>query len=286
MDGPVIEIRDLTYRYPLADSPVLRGINLDFFPGKLYGIVGANGTGKSTLCSVIRGFITGSAGDDLKGSVSIFGSDTGGLDEETSARLMGYVFQNPFNQISTVKETVVEEIAFALENFGFDIREIDRRVDSVMRRTNTAGIALKHPLKLSGGQLQRVAFASVLALDPKIIILDEPASQLDPAGKREIYGIIQHLKKAGKTILLVDHDADLLREYADEIIVLENGTVRCQGEPDYVYSNLDGDDDGVAVPVITELVRRLCSGDEEKNKGSSVEYKRIEELIKRSTVNK
>lgn len=284
MVDPVITIRDLSYQYPLADGPVLKDIDLDLYAGRLYGIVGANGVGKSTLCSIIRGFISGDEKGDLSGTVSVFGRDINFFDEETRSKLIGYVFQNPFNQISTVKDTVFEEIAFALENFGVDVYEIDRRVDKVMRRTNTVDIALKHPLNLSGGQLQRVAFASVLALDPGIIILDEPASQLDPAGKREIYSIIEELKKAGKTIILVDHDADLLVEYADEIIVLEDGTVRAQGEPEYIYSNINGEDDGVAVPVLTELIRRLCVDAGEAEDGVVREYERIEEIINNSVV--
>lgn len=255
--GTIIKLRDITYRYPLTEENALNGISLDVERGGLCGITGANGAGKSTLLMVIRGFIPGFFKGDLSGSVVIDGRDIGEYSAGELAHKIGYVFQNPFNQLSTIKDTVFEEIAFGLENYGIPREEIGERVAAIMDLTNTEKIALRNPLELSGGQLQRVAIASTLVFDPEILILDEPTSQLDPGGRKEIYRIVGDLKQRGTTILLVDHDTDLLSQYADQIVILGDGRIRAAGSPEAAFEDIDYNDEGVRLPTEVALSRRL-----------------------------
>ena len=124
---------------------------------------------------------------------------------------------------------MLEEIAYGLENLGVDPEEMEERVVAIAKKTDIEALLLKNPYELSGGQQQRVALASVLVLDPEILVIDEPTSQLDPEGTESIFKIIERLKEDGKTILLVEHKMDLLAEYADEIIVLEDGKIVGKG---------------------------------------------------------
>lgn len=139
---------------------------------------------------------------------------------ELSSRI-GYVFQNPFNQITGARDTVYGEIAYGLENFGVPVEEIKERVDRIMEITNTSYLKDKNPFELSGGQQQRVALASVLVLEPDVLIIDEPTSQLDPQETERVFDIIKKMKNMGKTILLVEHKIELVAEYSDDILVLE-----------------------------------------------------------------
>ena len=180
--GVVIELKDVTYYYPLTNKPAIKGVNLSIEEGKLYGVIGENGSGKTTLCALLRGFAPSFYKGKLEGEVLVDGKPT---IEYTSGELslkIGYVFQNPFTQISGVKDTVFEEIAFGLENFGVPPKEIEKRVLDVMDLIGITSLADKKPFDLSGGQQQRVAFASIIVLDPDILIIDEPTSQLDPQG--------------------------------------------------------------------------------------------------------
>lgn len=251
---PCIELKHVSFQYPLADDPSITDINLSFEPHKFYAITGLNGSGKSTLASIIRGFIPTYVQGDFEGEVYYDGIPANEIDPNQLALDIGYVFQDPFNQISAVKDTVVEEIAFALENFGFSLDEINQRVDEALTKTNLTDIAFHHPFHLSGGQQQRLAIASALALHPKILIFDEPTSQIDSTGRKEIYQIIQTLKNEGVTILCIDHDADLMAQYSDEIIVLQDGKVRAKGSPQEIYTQ---EIEGIAYPSLTRLAKAL-----------------------------
>ena len=207
----IMECKNVTYSYPLTSKPSVQDLNLKFERGKFYSLVGENGSGKTTLCAVLRGFAPDFYKGELEGEVLVEGKN---INEYGSnlAQKIGFVFQNPFTQISGVKDTVFEEVAYGVENFGVPVEEIVRRVIDVMKMTNIEYLAEKNPFELSGGQMQRVALASVIVLEPDILIIDEPTSQLDPEGTESVFEIIKKMKEKKKTIILVEHKIDLIAE--------------------------------------------------------------------------
>lgn len=254
--GYVMECKNVTYTYPLADAPSIRNVSLNIEEGKFYGIVGENGSGKTTLCAILRGFAPSFYQGDIQGEVLVYGRPIGEYGGELATKI-GYVFQNPFTQISGVKETVFEEVAYGLENFGVPVEEIVERVEAIMKLTHIDSLAEKNPLELSGGQMQRVALASVLVLEPDILIIDEPTSQLDPQGTESVFEIIKMMKDKKKTIILVEHKIDLIAEYADEVLVLRGGKLIAGGDKAQVLSDISLMEQGVQLPQMAILGSRL-----------------------------
>ena len=254
--GYVMECKNVTYTYPLADEPSIRNVSLNIEEGKFYGIVGENGSGKTTLCAILRGFAPSFYQGDIQGEVLVYGKPIGEYGGELATKI-GYVFQNPFTQISGVKETVFEEVAYGLENFGVPVEEIVERVEAIMKLTHIDSLAEKNPLELSGGQMQRVALASVLVLEPDILIIDEPTSQLDPQGTESVFEIIKMMKDKKKTIILVEHKSDLIAEYADEVLVLRGGKLIAGGDKAQVLSDISLMEQGVQLPQMAILGSRL-----------------------------
>ena len=254
--GYVMECKNVTYTYPLADEPSIRNVSLNIEEGKFYGVVGENGSGKTTLCAILRGFAPSFYQGDIQGEVLVYGKPIGEYGGELATKI-GYVFQNPFTQISGVKETVFEEVAYGLENFGVPVEEIVERVEEIMKLTHIDSLAEKNPLELSGGQMQRVALASVLVLEPDILIIDEPTSQLDPQGTESVFEIIKMMKDKKKTIILVEHKIDLIAEYADEVLVLRGGKLIAGGDKAQVLSDISLMEQGVQLPQMAILGSRL-----------------------------
>ena len=249
----VVKIKNVTYEYPLTEEPALKNINLELEEGKFYGLVGENGSGKTTLCNLIRGFVPYFFQGELTGEIELFGRN---IDDYTMGELalkVGYIFQNPFNQISGVKDTVYEEVAYGLENFGVPKEEIVERVDRVIKLTKIEELKDKNPFELSGGQQQRVALASVIVLEPDLLVIDEPTSQLDPISTEQVFEIINMMKEKGKTIILVEHKMDLIAQYADEIIALEDKTILKQGSKHEVFGDLSLEDHGIMIPEIAKI---------------------------------
>lgn len=252
-----IDLKNVTYTYPLTKEPSIKNVSLSLEKGKFYAVLGANGSGKTTLCNIIRGFIPSFFQGEMEGEVELEGKN---LKEYTMADLapkMGYVFQNPFNQITGARDNVYEEIAYGLEKFGVPVDEIRRRVDEVLELTNTKDFADKNPFELSGGQQQRVALASIIVLEPDIMVIDEPTSQLDPQETERVFDIIIRMKEMGKTIILVEHKIELIAEYADEVIVLEDGEMIRFGNKKEVLSDITLQEHGIALPQSTLLAHAL-----------------------------
>jgi len=256
MGDYAIECKNVTYTYPLAENPAIQDLSAGFEKGGFYGIIGENGAGKTTLCVILRGFAPDFYKGELTGQVLVEGKTIPEYKTELAAKI-GYVFQNPFNQISGVKETVFEEVSYGLENFGVPVDEIEERVINVMQMTDIEELAYKSPFELSGGQMQRVALASVIVLEPDILIIDEPTSQLDPEGTDSVFRIIRELKEKKKTIILVEHKVDLIAEYADEVLVLKNGKLIAQGKPEDILSDMSLPEQGVALPQVAVLGNML-----------------------------
>ncbi len=255
--GNVVEFQNVTYTYPLSGKPAIKNMNFQIEAGKFYGIIGENGSGKTTLCSLIRGFAPNFYKGELEGEVLVDGKPTLEYGPGELALKIGYVFQNPFNQISGVKDTVFEEVAFGLENFGVHPDEIEQRVADVMEMTDITAIAFKNPFELSGGQQQRVALASTIVLKPDILVIDEPTSQLDPEGTESVFKIISEMKSERKTILLVEHKVDLIAEYADEILVLKDGELIKAGPKQGILSDISLLEKNVQLPQMAILGHAL-----------------------------
>lgn len=164
------------------------------------------------------------------------------------AQKIGYVFQNPFTQISGVKDTVFEEIAYGLENLGVEVEEIKQRVHDVIELLGIGYLREKNPNELSGGQKQRVALASIIVMDPDILVIDEPTSQLDPQGTEEIFKIIELMKLKGQTIILAEHKIELIAEKAEQVIVFKDGEVVMQGPTEEILTDEQVLEHGAALP--------------------------------------
>lgn len=229
--APAIVVRDFTYTYPASRRPAVCEINLELAGGQFLGIAGANLAGKSTLCYALSGFIPDFYNGTVAGEVRVAGHD---LIHTPLAELAGeiaLVFANPFNQITGARFTVREELAFGLENMGCPREEMLPRIDEALRLTGLADLAERSPYALSGGQQQRLAIASVMVMRPKVLVLDEPTSQLDPVGTREVFETLDGLTKSGMTVVLAEHKLEWMAVHADRVLVLHEGKIVKDGPP-------------------------------------------------------
>ena len=251
------KLEDVSYKYPLEDREILKNINLDIKKGEFWAVIGKNGSGKTTLCNVLRRFIPDFYKGELKGKITLEGKELKDYSAKEIVQKVGFVFQNPFTQISGVKETVFEEIAFGLENLALDAEDIRKRVEETLKLLHIEELRNKNPYELSGGQGQKVALASIIAMDPEIMVIDEPTSQLDPKGTEEIFEIIDILKKEGKTIILVEHKLELIAEYAEKVMVLDEGEMILSGNTEDVLKNKILLEKEIGIPQYTALAYRL-----------------------------
>ncbi|ETP69406.1 ABC transporter ATP-binding protein [Planococcus glaciei] len=253
----VIELQNVSYRYPVSDDYVLKDVSFTIEKGKFTAIIGNNASGKTTLCNAIRGFIPHFYKGDLEGTVRVGGKDMQETQLGQMAEQVGYVFQNPFIQVSGVKDNVFEEVAYGLENLGVPVDEIRLRVEEILKLVNIGHLREKNPFELSGGQRQRVALASIIVMDPDILVIDEPTSQLDPVGTEQIFDIIRLMKERGKTIVLVEHKMDLIAEYADDLLVMSEGKLVMQGPVREVFANPEYERYNIQYPHVTEVALQL-----------------------------
>ena len=232
-----ISVRHLTFSYSGTERPALRDVSLTIPDESFYGIIGPTGAGKSTLCNTFIGFAPHFYRGDWAGEVTVNGAEVTGSTIGHLAREVGFVFQNPFDQLTGAAETAFEEVAFGLEQRGVPPAEIRRRADEALADVGLSDHADHHPFFLSGGQQQRLAIASVLVLEPSILVLDEATSQLDPVGTGEVFSIAAELHQAGRTIVMVEHKLDLLARYAEQVAVLHGGRLVLDGEAADVLSD-------------------------------------------------
>ena len=252
----MIHITSLTYTYPATQSPALVDVTLAVPAGQFCAVVGANGAGKSTLCYAIAGFVPHFYNGELTGSVQVAGFDVPSASLAALAGAVGLVFANPFNQITGARFTVREEIAFGLENLGVPRAEMAPRIEEVLALTGLSGLADRSPYALSGGQQQRVAIASVLVMRPQVLVLDEPTSQLDPVGTREVFEALHSLAAAGgTTVILVEQKPEWIAVYADRVIVLDRGRIVADGPPREVFAGPDLAQFGLAATRYTQAAR-------------------------------
>ncbi|MBX7233689.1 MAG: energy-coupling factor ABC transporter ATP-binding protein [Caldilineales bacterium] len=253
----MIEIEGLTYSYPAATQPALHDLSLSIPAGQFCALLGANGAGKSTLCYAISGFVPHFYRGQMEGKIQVAGIGIGGASLADLAGVVGLVFSNPFNQITGACYTVAEEIAFGLENLGLPRAEMHARIDHVLALAGLAELAARSPFALSGGQQQRLALASILAMQPQVLVLDEPTSQLDPAGAREVFAMLAALAaERGTTVVLASHALEWVAVFADRVIVLENGGILADGAPADVLTAPALEVSGVGATRYTQAARR------------------------------
>jgi len=229
----VIKVQDLTYYYPETQKPALDKINLEIPGGQFILLVGGSGCGKSTLVRALAGLIPDFYGGTYGGKVYINDKEIRQLDRRSLVRQVGMVFQDPESQL--VMTDVEQEVAFGLENLGLPNSLMKRRVMEVTGALALSGYLRSFTPELSGGQKQKVALASVLAMQPEILILDEPTSQLDPIAGEEILTMVRRLNEEnGITVILVEQRLERCFHLADRVMVMENGRILCDDAPDVV----------------------------------------------------
>jgi len=252
----IVNLQNVTYKYPLTDSPALQNINLQVSEGEFVAVIGPNGAGKSTLCYTIAGFVPHFFKGEITGTVEVAGNESSKSSLHEWVLNVGLAFQNPFNQISGAKYTVFEEIAFGLENIGVPRDEMKSRVADTMRLTGISDLADRSPYSLSGGQQQRVALTSILVMQPKVLVLDEPTSQMDPIGTREVFGVIRTLAEKGMTVVMVEHKVEWIANFADRVIALHEGKILLEGKPDEVLTSDLLTDKGFGISRYTSVARK------------------------------
>ena len=231
------KIENVNYKYPLENKQVLKNINIEIKKGEFWAIIGKNGSGKTTFCNMLRRFVPDFYKGELTGKITLEDKELKDYSQKELVQKIGFVFQNPFTQISGVKDTVFDEIAYGLENLGLDKEEIISRAKKILKLLEIEKLRDRNPYDLSGGQKQRVALASIIAMDPDILVIDEPTSQLDPKGTEDIFKIINLMANEGKTIILVEHKLELIAEYAQNILVLDEGEIILSGKAEEVLNN-------------------------------------------------
>ena len=254
----VVKIENLSFTYSSGDRPALSNINLEIKRGEYLGIMGLNGAGKTTLGLSINGIVPQSTMGIYEGQVTVEGLDTATTPVREMARTVGIVFDNPEFQMSQV--SAAEEVALGLENLGVPNKEMPPRVSEALTTVGLAGFEERSPMGLSGGQQQRLAIASVLAMQPRILFMDEPTSNLDPIGKEEVFELARKLnREEGLTVIVAEHESEVLAAYADRIVVLHEGKIVMVGTPTEVFSR--GDElakIGIRVPQATDLALALA----------------------------
>ncbi len=226
----MIELLDLRFTYAGGDRPALDGISLSVPAGQFCAVVGANGAGKSSLCYALTGFIPHFYRGDYRGTASVAGRVVETATPADLAGVAGLVFQDPFGQITGARFTVRDEVAFGLENLGVPQEEMHGRIEQALMVCGLRAVADRSPFALSGGQQQRLAIASILAMRPSLLVLDEPTSQLDPAGTRDLFSALRGLSVAQQTtVLLTEHKLTWVAALADRVVALSGGRVIADG---------------------------------------------------------
>ncbi len=225
----MLELRGVSYRYPGYAKEVLGGVDLAIGEGEIVGLVGPNDAGKSTLCLVASGLAPSSIGGKLTGTLVIDGEPMTGRKTHELADRVVIGFQNPNTQRSGIAATVFEEVALGPMNLGLEVRDVVERTRGAIALMRLEAIVERNPTRLSGGQVQLVAIASLLAMRPRHVILDEPTAQLDPAGTRMVGEALRQLAERGTSLLIAEHKTDLLDGLCSRVIVIDNGAVVTDG---------------------------------------------------------
>ena len=252
----VLEIEGLSFSYPDSPRKAVSDFDLAIPEGEIVALAGPSGCGKSTLLRAVNGLIPHMYGGTYSGDVRVRGTSVKKSGMRDLAQMVGFLFQNPENQIFMF--TVERDIAFGLENLGVPREEMRGRVDEAMALLGITDLALRAPHELSDGQKQRVALAGVLAMRPRLVILDEPTSLLDPKTASELVDLVGRLRRdLGTTFVVVEHRLDLLVKVADRLVVMSDGKKVLEGTPRAVLFGGEAEGYGVAVPAVSRVQKML-----------------------------
>jgi energy-coupling factor transporter ATP-binding protein EcfA2 len=257
-------VRDLHYAYPHAEGggevvPVLRGVNLHISGGEFVVLLGPVGAGKSTLCMALNGLVPHATGGRFRGDVTVGGMNTKQHPVADLARCVGLVFQDPETQLTQTR--VEDEVAFGPENLGLPPVEIEERVSWALAAVGLSPCRDRSPLLLSGGQKQRVAIAAMLAMRPRLLVLDEPTASLDPIGKVAVFNVLADLARERRIgILMATQEVEWVPRFADRVLVLREGRIALEGRPEEVFRYAATLQEwGIGVPQMVELAGKLSS---------------------------
>ncbi len=238
MPEPIITFDNVTYTYAGTEVPALHEISFEIQEGEYVAVLGLNGAGKTTLGLAVNGVVPTMLGGELTGTVTVGGLNVADYPVREMSKLVGMVFDNPEFQMSQM--SAAEEVALGLENAGVPYEEMKVIIPETLELVGLAGFEERSPLALSGGQQQRLAIAAVLAMKPKILIMDEPTSNLDPIGKQEVFDMAAKLnRERGMTVIVIEHEVEVMARYADRVIVLDGGRIVMNGTPQEIFGRVD-----------------------------------------------
>ena len=235
MGKPIIEIKNYSYSYGDTGLPVLKHINVTIEEGDFVGIIGCNKAGKSTLAKSMVGILPYVMGGAYEGDIVVDGMSLTECQGDGATDVIGIVFQDAESQFT--QETVEDEIAFAMCNFGFKHDLMMERVEYAAKACGLFDMLDRSPFRLSGGQQQRLAIASILALQPRVLLLDESTSQLDPQGRDEVFALVEELHKKGSTVIMIDHNIEKIADSTNKVLVLHDGEVVKYGDTHEVFAD-------------------------------------------------
>jgi energy-coupling factor transport system ATP-binding protein len=248
---PIIEVRDVSYHYEGNPAPALDHVSLTICQGEFVAFVGQNGAGKTTLAKTFNGILTPTSGE-----VIVDGRETRAAGLDILARIVGYVYQNPDHQIFST--TVKEEVAFGPRNLGLSPEEVDRAVQHALELVEMQAEADAYPLLLGRGQRQKVAVASVIAMGSPVLVVDEPTTGLDLRGSLGIMHLLRQWNEAGRTIIIITHDMNIVAEFAPRTVVMAQARILADGPTRQVLTNQDLLAQAfIKAPQITRLAQRL-----------------------------
>ncbi|MBN2013574.1 MAG: ATP-binding cassette domain-containing protein [Candidatus Altiarchaeota archaeon] len=225
----IISIKNLSYGYP-GGTVALNDVSLDILRGESIALLGPNGAGKSTLLLHLNGVLSG------KGSIEVFGRNIREKKRSELIKEIGVVFQHPDDQL--FMPTIFDDVAFGPINMGLDRGEVERRVSSALEKVGLSGYENRYPHQLSLGEKKKAALATILSMDPEIIVLDEPTANLDPKSRRDLVGVMRDLKERGKTVIISTHDVSLVPGLADRVYVLDRKII-AEGTPKEIFLNTE-----------------------------------------------
>lgn len=234
----VVRFENYSWKYTQTKSLALQNVNLNIEEGALVGVIGPNGSGKTTLAYSINGLIPNQYFGVRSGSVYVMGKEVKEYRQAELCQVVGLVFSDPEAQFTAM--TVEDEVVFGMENLGLTIEEIRKRLEWVVPLTDIGALMDKPPYEVSGGQKQRVALASVLAMQPPIIVLDEPTSMLDPIGRKKVFEVLGRLKREYRsTIIVIEHSLENLVPLADYMVLLYKGQILLADETEPFFEKMD-----------------------------------------------
>ena len=268
----IIKVKNLTYKYPQEKNDVLKDVSFEVNEGDIFGIIGPSGCGKSTLMLALAGLIPKSIKGDMQGNVSLFGKDTNNLSMAELSQTVQILFQSPESQLFALN--VEDEITFGLENLNMPWSQIEKRLTNVLRTLEIEHLRHSSIEELSSGQKQRVALASVLLMEPKVLLLDEPTANLDPPAVENLKNIIKKLRKK-HTIIIIEHNVEFLKELADQLLLINNGQMIIQGSVDNVFKSKEYNKIMLQPHDISQIVNKLKNLSTKTNNKTILEIKEL-----------